>query len=219
MSTTQELGARLVAELGADAALSISGGGPWASACVDVPVQRWREAVTLARTQQGLEFFDWLGGAAAEPVVPDPPEEPVTGRLHIVVHLWSIPARCGVLLRTTIPAIAPSVPSITGIFPGASWYERETFEMFGIDFPGHPNLRKLLLTDEFDGHPLRKEFVLASRVVKAWPGEKEPGDGAAVASDATASTGRPRRRMLPPGVPEPGTWPAVPVSNTDPVGE
>ncbi len=205
-----ELGTRLVAELGSDAVLSISGGGPWASACLDVPVHRWREAVTLARTRHGLEFFDWLGGATAKPGMADPPEEE---RLHVVVHLWSLPARCGVLLRTTVPAVVASVPSIVDIFAGAGWYERETFEMFGIDFVGHPALRKLLLTDEFSGNPLRKDFVLASRVVKAWPGEKEPGDAA---SDAAATTtGRPRRRMLPPGVPEPGTWPAVRESDVD----
>ena len=74
-------------------------------------------------------------------------------------------------------------------------------------------MRKLLLTDTFAGHPLRKEFVLASRVIKAWPGEKEPGDGAA------SPAGRPRRRMLPPGVPEPGTWPAPASAPTDDGGE
>jgi hypothetical protein len=73
--------------------------------------------------------------------------------------------------------------------------------MFGIDFPGHPDhpeLAPLLLPEGFEGHPLRKDFVLAARVVKAWPGAKEPGE--------SAHGGPRRRQMLPPGVPDPNEW-------------
>ena len=63
------------------------------------------------------------------------------------------------------------------VYRGANWHERETFEMFGITFTDHPNLIPLLLPDGFDGHPLRKDFVLAARVAKEWPGVKEPGEG------------------------------------------
>ena len=81
-----------------------------------------------------------------------------------------------------------------------SWHERQVWEMFGIGFDGHPGLAPLLLPDGFEGHPLRKEFVLASRVAKAWPGAKEPGE-----SDADLEAAPRRRKSLPPGVP--GTWP------------
>jgi NADH-quinone oxidoreductase subunit C len=66
--------------------------------------------------------------------------------------------------------------------------------MFGILFEGHPNLVPLLLPDGFQGHPLRKDFVLAARVAKPWPGAKEPGESGQGAPS--------RRRVRPPGVPE-----------------
>lgn len=80
-----------------------------------------------------------------------------------------------------------------GVYRGAAWHERETHEMFGIDFVGNPRLDPLLLPPGFTAHPLRKDFVLASRVAKPWPGGKDPADppGGAPA----------RRAMAPPGVP------------------
>ena len=68
-----------------------------------------------------------------------------------------------------------------------------------MDFTGHPHLVPLLLPENFEGHPLRKDFVLAARVVKEWPGRVEPGRSG-------PDTGRRARPRLPLGVPEPGTW-------------
>ncbi len=89
--------------------------------------------------------------------------------------------------------------TLSEVYAGANWHERETFEMFGITFADHPNLIPLLLPDGFEGNPLRKEFILASRVAKPWPGAKEPGE-----SDHAGAPSR--RRTLPPGVPDPETW-------------
>jgi NADH-quinone oxidoreductase subunit C len=94
---------------------------------------------------------------------------------------------------------APAVASIVDLYAGAAWHERETYEMFGIDFPGHPNLSPLLLPTEFDGHPLRKDFVLAARVAKPWPGAQEPGESHVEAASR-------RQPIRPPGVPAPGEW-------------
>jgi NADH-quinone oxidoreductase subunit C len=110
-----------------------------------------------------------------------------------------------VLLRTRVPADDLVVPSATGVWPGAAWHERETHEMFGVDFAGFDDgtgmgLRPLLLPDGFEGTPLRKSFVLAARASKPWPGAKEPGE-----SDAHASPSR--RKTLPPGVPDPSWGP------------
>ena len=85
------------------------------------------------------------------------------------------------------------VSSAVGVYRGANWHERETYEMFGVVFEGHPDLRPLPLPDGFEGHPLRKDFVLAARVAKVWPGAKEPGESGHGAPS--------RRKMAPPGVP------------------
>ncbi len=157
-------------------------------ACVEVPPARWVEALTVARDELGCEFFDWLTAV-----------DELDDGFAVVTHLWSPTEHHHLLLRTVVARDAPHVATATGVFRGASWHERETFEMFGIIFDGHPHLVPLLLPDGFEGHPLRKEFVLAARVAKAWPGAKEPGESEHSGAPA-------RRKMAPPGVPEPGTW-------------
>ncbi len=193
--TPEEVGARLVELLtaGSDTDEScratVSGGGDHARATVDVPPQRWAEAVRVARDELGCGYFDWLSAV-----------DELEQGFSIVAHLWSVADRHGVLLRTQVPREAPVVASVVELFPGAAWHERETYEMFGIGFEGHPDLKPLLLPPEFEGHPLRKEFVLASRVAKPWPGAKEPGE-----SDHTPARGK-RQPMRPPGVPDPNEW-------------
>jgi NADH-quinone oxidoreductase subunit C len=186
--TPEEIGTEMVAALGEAATASVSGGsGPSIRATVDVPVDRWAEAVRTARNRLGCDFFDWLSAV-----------DELADGFTIVTHVWSTAQRHGVLLRTRVPRDAPAVPSIVDLYPGASWHERETHEMFDIDFPGHPNLVPLLLPPEFEGHPLRKEFVLASRVAKPWPGAKEPGESEHAVTK--------RQPMRPPGVPDPREW-------------
>jgi NADH-quinone oxidoreductase subunit C len=150
---------------------------------VDVPPGSWVAALTFARDELGCGFFDWLTGV-------DELEE----GFGVVAHVYSLEAGHHLLIRTRVPRENPLLPTATAVYRGANWHERETFEMFGIVFAGHPDLKPLLLPDGFEGHPLRKDFVLAARVAKAWPGAKEPGEGAGGAPS--------RRRMLPPGVPE-----------------
>ncbi|MBO8201494.1 NADH-quinone oxidoreductase subunit C [Streptomyces smyrnaeus] len=158
---------------------------------VDVAADSWTPALTAARDELGCTYFDWLSAV----------DEPGTG-IRICAHLVALPgADTGVrrlVLRTTVPHEAPALPTATGVYAGAAWHERETHEMFGVDFPGHPHLLPLLLPDSFEGHPLRKDFVLAARVAKAWPGAKEPGE--------SGHGGPKRRQMLPPGVPDPNEW-------------
>jgi NADH-quinone oxidoreductase subunit C len=193
--TPEEIGERLVALLGTEGvgaddgvAAGVSGGGPQhARATVDVPRARWFRAVAGAREAGVLscDYFDWLSAV-----------DELDAGFVVVAHLWSTRRRHGVLLRTRVPRTEPVVQSVVELYPGAAWHERETHEMFGITFSGHPGLRPLLLPDGFEGHPLRKEFVLASRVAKPWPGAKEPGE----------SEGPKRAAIRPPGVPDPNEW-------------
>ncbi len=155
---------------------------------VDVPADRWVEALLVTRDELGMAFFDWLSAV----------DEQAEG-FSVVCHVADPDTHAHLLVRTRIPADAPSLPTLSGVYRGANWHERETFEMFGIDFAGHPNLVSLLLPEGFEGRPLRKDFVLASRAAKPWPGAKEPGE--------SEHEGTPtRRKTLPPGIPDEETW-------------
>jgi NADH:ubiquinone oxidoreductase subunit C len=158
---------------------------------VDVDAAAWVESLRRARDELGCHFFDWLSAV-------DLGDE----GFAVVAHVWSLDRHLGVVVRTRVPRDAASLPTVTPIYRGADWHERETHEMFGIDFAGHPHLVPLLLPDQFDGHPLRKEFVLAARAAKPWPGAKEPGE-----SEHSPPA---RRRTLPPGVPDPSWGPRPP---------
>ena len=92
---------------------------------------------------------------------------------EVLVNLASLTHVATVVLHVRLPAEDPVMPSLTGVYGGANWHERECAEMFGILFEGHPNLVKLYLPEDFEGYPLRKSFRLASRRFKSWPGAKD----------------------------------------------
>jgi NADH-quinone oxidoreductase subunit C len=90
--------------------------------------------------------------------------------LEVVYHLYSFTKSHKLTVKTRIPYEDASVPSVAGVFPAAEWHERETRDMFGIDFPGHPDLRPLLLPDDMTDHfPLRKDNPLQE--IEEWQGE------------------------------------------------
>jgi NADH-quinone oxidoreductase subunit C len=84
------------------------------------------------------------------------------GEMEIVYDFFHPAAPWHVVLRTRVPRANPEVPTISGVFPGANWHERETHEFFGIRFLGHPNLTPLLLPEDATYHPLRKDFAGAT---------------------------------------------------------
>jgi NADH-quinone oxidoreductase subunit C len=92
---------------------------------------------------------------------------------EVVTHLFSITHHHGVRVKVVVPFEDPVCPTLSDLFPTSDWHERETMEMFGIRFEGHPQPVKLLLSEPFEGHPLRKDFPLMSREAKPWPGAVE----------------------------------------------
>ena len=93
-------------------------------------------------------------------------------RFEVVYHLLSPKQNVRVRLKLTTDADKP-VPSITGIFPGADWFERETYDLFGVLFTGHPDLRRILTDYGFDGYPLRKDFPTTGYVQVRYDEERK----------------------------------------------
>lgn len=81
-------------------------------------------------------------------------------RFEVVYHLYSLRHGKRVRLKVRVQENEPEVPTVTSVWPAANWYERETFDMFGIRFGGHPDMRRIYMPPEFEYYPLRKDFPL-----------------------------------------------------------
>jgi len=101
------------------------------------------------RDQQG---FERLSGVTA---IDRYPLEP---RFEVVYFVHSVAHNVRLKLKVALPGTDPAVASVTSVWEGANWYEREVFDLFGVRFEGHPNLKRLLLPDDWEGHPLRRDF-------------------------------------------------------------
>jgi NADH-quinone oxidoreductase subunit C len=84
-------------------------------------------------------------------------------RFEVVIHLVSIPFRHRIRLKVRLDEDDPVMPSITPVYPSANWFERECYDLYGIRFIGHPNLKRILLYEGFVGHPLRKDYPIDRR--------------------------------------------------------
>ncbi len=89
---------------------------------------------------------------------PDRPE-----RFEMVYHFYSLARNARLRIKAGLPAEKPEIGSLTSLWKNADWLEREVFDMFGVRFSGHPDLRRLLMYEEFEGHPLRKDYPLRKR--------------------------------------------------------
>jgi len=154
---------------------------------VRVTTDAWK-ATGDALYAMGFEYFcflsaiDWMpspyGRGEDDPTEP-PPERPteirqgVAGgatRFQVFARVTDIHRHVGVTIKVDIPDDTLAIESWFTVYAGANWHERETHEMFGIVFTGHPDLRNMYLPTEFEGYPLRKDFPLLARMVKPWPG-------------------------------------------------
>jgi NADH:ubiquinone oxidoreductase subunit C len=138
----------------------------------------WVEVATKLRDEPDLRcrFFTFLSAVDRSEFGEDKGGD---RPLEVLVHLFSPEHVLHVNVHVPVDPANPSCPTITGVFAGANWHERECNEMYGIDFPGHEHLVNLYLPEDFDGHPGLKAFKLPSRFVKNWPGAKDPEEAAA----------------------------------------
>jgi NADH-quinone oxidoreductase subunit C len=176
----------------------VANGDVW----VRVTKEAWRAAGEAAK-RHGFEYFcflsaiDWLPNPnlSGEKIWdPDASEgdgstgntEQTTGvaggdtRFQVFARVYDVHRFVGVTLKADLDD-TPVVDTWVGLYAGADWHERETWEMYGFDFVGHPGLRHMYLPGEFEGYPGRKDFPMLAREVKPWPGlvdvEPMPGGG------------------------------------------
>jgi NADH-quinone oxidoreductase subunit C len=170
---------------------------------IRVSAAAWQTTAELAKHKFGFSWFDFLSaidwmpspfGRYEDAEVDTPLSEKLNQpwdlepgfaggdtRFQLLARVADVRNRhVGVLLKSDVPDDTLTMPTWTGVFHGADWHERETWEMYGINFEGHPGLRHIYLPSEFEGFPLRKDYPLLPRVVKPWPGivdvEPMPGE-------------------------------------------
>jgi NADH-quinone oxidoreductase subunit C len=145
--TTERIHERLKARFGDDV-------GPLSEARVDpfatVKRERILEVCRFLKGEPGLEF-DFLEDLTAV-------DWPKRNVLEIVYHLLSYRHRHVLVLKVEVDRQNPSVDSVESVWKTANWFEREVYDLFGVLFPGHPDLRRILLPDDWVGHPLRKDY-------------------------------------------------------------
>jgi NADH-quinone oxidoreductase subunit C len=84
---------------------------------------------------------------------------PARNVIEVVYHLFSLQHKHGLVLKVETNRSKPALPTVEGVWPAASWLEREVFDLFGVEFLGHADLRRILLPDDWVGHPLRKDYT------------------------------------------------------------
>jgi NADH-quinone oxidoreductase subunit C len=149
----------------------------------DIQTTRYENVWGTAEEDSGEEEATEAAEAKTEPeesAVPAEQAEQATAlkaglaggnsRFQVMLRLTSTVEHRSVVIRADLDETNPTVPTITGVYGGANWHERETWEMFGFWFDGHPNMSHIYLPGSFEGYPLRKDFALLAREVKPWPG-------------------------------------------------
>ena len=178
---------------------------------VRIRTDAWLETARALRHKLGFAYFDYLSaidwrpspfGRYEDAEVDTPFAEKLkqpfdllsgyTGgetRFQLLAHVKDVRNMRDVTLKADVPDDTMTIDSWASVYAGANWHERETWEMFGITFAGHGDLRHLYLPGEFEGFPLRKDYPLLARVVKPWPGivdvEPMPGEPAGDDEEST----------------------------------
>jgi NADH-quinone oxidoreductase subunit C len=201
MSTTSEAQPRITSAAEVKAALgdllvdSFQKDDLW----LRVRTDSWKSSMRTLRDSLGFHYFsflsaiDWMpspyGRGEDDPTEPAPERDTTvrqgyaggTTRMQVFARVSNPITHVSVIIKVDVPDDSFSLESIHDVYAGANWHERETHEMFGINFVGHPDLRNMYLPIDFEGHPLRKDYPLLARMIKPWPGivDVEPLPGGA----------------------------------------
>jgi len=144
----EEIQQSLAAKLGdAVGPLQPANKDPW----VEVKPAAVREVCALLKEDPQLRFDCLMNLSAVD--------WPKQNQIHVVYHLFSYEKRHSFILKVKLDRAAPTVPSVEPVWKSADWLEREQFDLLGVTFEGHPDLRRIMLPDDWVGHPLRKDYV------------------------------------------------------------
>ena len=135
---------------------------------ITVERDAWVRAATLLREHPELDFKLFLDLCGVDQL-DDDTDEGLRDRYEVVLHAYSVTHKHHVRLKTSAPEGKPEVPTLTGVYKGANWFEREAWDLYGITFPGHPKLERLLTHEAFVGHPMRKDYPVGQRHVLKTP--------------------------------------------------
>jgi NADH-quinone oxidoreductase subunit C len=116
---------------------------------VTVPRERWQDVGRFVRNDLGCRYFNWLSAVDWK-----------DQGLEVVCRVENLEAALVVIMRTRLAAGQTACPTLTNLYRGADWMERECYDMFGVVFEGHPDLRRILLADDWVGYPLRKDYAV-----------------------------------------------------------
>lgn len=115
-----------------------------------VKPDRWLDVARVLRDDPELRF-DFLNNVTAV-------DWPKQNRIDVVYHFWSYPKHHQIVVKAELPREKPQIASAAGLWKSADWNEREQFDLLGVEFLGHPDLRRIMLPDDWVGHPLRKDY-------------------------------------------------------------
>ncbi len=197
--TTQELHQHLKEKLGDDV-------GPLSEPKIDpfcvVPAARIVEVCRLAKQDPALEL-DFLEDLTAV-------DWPKRNVIEVVYHLFSYRHRHGIVLKVEADRAAPRVPSVEGVWKAANWFEREVYDLFGVEFAGHPDLRRIMLPDDWVGHPLRKDYQEAGGYHGIGNTREDPLVELKRLDDKARAAAGPLSPATPPTPPAPAAAPSTP---------
>ncbi len=118
---------------------------------IHIDAADWREIAQFLYSDPDLKL-DWLANHTGVDYVAD-------DNMCCIYDLWSFDLRHTFAVKVFTPRDNPSIPSVADLWPAADWHEREAYDLLGILFPGHPDLRRILCADDWEGFPLRKDYV------------------------------------------------------------